>query len=199
MACARILTSGGSSTVLRALRPCALPYHRPRCRAVPHVWLATPGAVSQKASESEALLQQLVEGQLAELREMREMREDVRGMGSDLCAEMRDMGSDLRTDIRNIRKDLGGVKTILGSLYGTHVRAEVAKLFGQDYSRQLTASSVWDFLTLLFDGATQRPATITDHRQLVEMRRRIAAKLVEEQLPTRLLRSIHYRLEVGML
>ena len=91
------------------------------------------------------------------------------------------------------------MKTILGSLYGTHVCAEVAKLLGQDYSRQLTASSVWDFLTLLFDGATQRPATITDHRQLVEMGRRIAAKLVEEQLPTRLLRSIHYRLEVGML
>ncbi len=110
----------------------------------------------------------------------------------------KEMGG-LRKQMGGLRKEMGGAQTYLDSLCDAHLRAEVAKQFGQDYSRQLTATSVWDFITLLFDGATQSPAVMTDVRPLIEMASRITAKLVDEQIPARLLEAIHRRLEVGML
>ena len=112
-----LLTSRGLSlhsrtgwfTVQRAHRPCAsLCHDEPRCRAVRRVGLAALGAESQKASESEALILQLVAGQLAMSNEMREMREVVQKMGGDLRTEMRVMGTEIRKELGGgIRKELG--------------------------------------------------------------------------------------------
>ena len=88
----------------RARCPCALLCHdEPRCRAVRRVGLAALGAESQKASESEASILQLIAGQLATSYEMREMRQVAEKMGGDLRTEMRVMGTE-------IRKELGGMQ-----------------------------------------------------------------------------------------
>jgi hypothetical protein len=72
------------------------------------------------------------------------------------------------------------MRTLRTEMCEAQLRPEVAKLFGHDHSKQLTALSVQDLLLVLPDSAIYSPASNTDCRQFVKVARRVTSKLVQK-------------------
>ncbi len=87
----------------------------------------------------------------------------------------------MRSSSRKIQKVLGSVQAGLGNLYEAQKRSVIAQLFGEKYSRQLTAVSVQDFVLLLPDSAVLSIESATDFRQLLGTARNMTTRLADER------------------
>lgn len=101
-----------------------------------------------------------------------------------------------RADQERIRADLGRIRADLGLLLERQARPQIAKLFGETYSLQLTALSLQDLLYLLPANAIYQQPGFLDQREFVAAGRKVSSNLVAAGVPAQLLRTIHDNLKV---